>query len=419
MDELSWLFQRQRFGMKSGLARISALLECLGRPQDQFVSILVGGTNGKGSSSSTLASIISASGKKTALFTSPHLTYFAERFVIDAKPLETDLIIGALTAVQPHAEALEATFFEITTALACLLFATAKVDIAVMEVGLGGRFDATNSLEPVLSLITNIDLDHTDILGSSVEQIAFEKAGIMRKHRPVLSAAKAKAAQVLAEQARLKGAELWLLGKEIDVQLKRHSWQGLDLEVSSPLAKSRVQSPLLGRFQAANISLAVTAAHLLGVEATAIRSGVAKTFWPGRLERIRYQNKTFLLDGAHNPAAARVLRETLDDFKLKDITLIFGANKDKDLAETLLPLATLAKHVIVTKASLIPKASSPESLRKLWPGAIVAKTPEQAIQRALELTTEQVIVVAGSLYLAGEVRPIILGQSGEGFERHQ
>jgi dihydrofolate synthase/folylpolyglutamate synthase len=324
-----------------------------------------------------------------------------------------------IAQIKPHAEATEALFFEISTALACQYFAEQGVVYAVMEVGIGGRFDATNSLDPVLSIISNVALDHTDVLGNTVEEIAFEKAGIMRSNSPALSAAKGGAAWVLREQAKEKGAELWLVGEEIRRELLNLSWQGVSLKVKSPLGAFEVHSPLVGRFQADNVSLAVVAAQLLGVEQKAIQEGVQKTRWPGRLERIDYQNRAFLIDGAHNPDAARVLRQTLDDLGVKDITLIFGANKDKDLEATLTPLAELAQRVIFTKASLIPKATSPALLQELWPSAELAANPKEAIDRALERSSESMIVIAGSLYLAGEARPILLGEKGEDFERHQ
>ena len=419
MDLLAWLFARQRFGSKPGLERILALLDRLGNPQREFKTLLVGGTNGKGSTSSTLASILSASGKKTALFTSPHLSYFSERFLIDGQRPSEETLNAMIAQIKPHAEITEALFFEISTALACQYFARQGVDYAVMEVGIGGRFDATNSLEPVLSIISNVALDHTDVLGNTVEEIAFEKAGIMRSNRPVLSAAKGGAARVLQEQAKEKGAALWLLGEEIHHELLSLSWQGISLKVKSPLATQELHSPLVGKFQADNVSLAVVAAQLLGTEPGAIREGVANTRWPGRLERIDYQNRAFLIDGAHNPDAAKVLRQTLGDLGVKDISLIFGANKDKDLEATLTPLAELASQVILTKASLIPKATSPASLQELWPSAELAENPKEAIGKALELDPKSMIVIAGSLYLAGEARLILLGEKGEDFERHQ
>ena len=206
-DLLAWLFARQRFGIKPGLERTRALLDAIGNPQHHFESVLVGGTNGKGSTASTLASILSASGNCTALFTSPHLSTFAERFVVDGE--QTAAIWDVLREIKPAVEESGATFFEATTALACLLFANANVKCAVMEVGLGGRFDATNVLDPSLSIITGVSRDHTHILGDTLGEIAFEKAGIMRPGRLCLTGARGEALKTLREQAQAKGATLW------------------------------------------------------------------------------------------------------------------------------------------------------------------------------------------------------------------
>ena len=177
-DLLDWLFVRQRFGVKPGLERVKGLLGYLGNPQTHFKVVLVGGTNGKGSTASTLASILKASGKRTALFTSPHLTYFNERFVIDGKRITQVEVIDGLKRIKPYASALEATFFEIVVVLACVLFAKRQVDIAVMEVGMGGKNDATNALEPLLSIITNVSLDHTSVLGTYMHMFVTLIAGL-------------------------------------------------------------------------------------------------------------------------------------------------------------------------------------------------------------------------------------------------
>ncbi|MFC6618450.1 bifunctional folylpolyglutamate synthase/dihydrofolate synthase [Deinococcus radiophilus] len=218
---LDWLYAQQRFGIRPGLERVSALLECLGHPERQFRVVLVGGTNGKGSVSATLASILQAAGQRTGLFTSPHLLYFSERFVVDGRPVDQAELYAALAELKPHAEQLEATFFEIVTALSCSLFARAGVSWAVMEVGLGGRLDATNVLSPEVSVITSVGLDHTEVLGHTLEAIATEKAGILREGQPAVTAVSEQLWPVLEET----GADLWALGREfemtVDVQASR------------------------------------------------------------------------------------------------------------------------------------------------------------------------------------------------------
>lgn len=420
-SQLSWLFARQRFGIKPGLARVQALLTRLGEPQEQFGAVLVGGTNGKGSCSSTLAGILSASGRRTGLFTSPHLTRFGERFLVNGAQVSEAELLRGLTTLRPHAEALEATFFEIVTALACLLFARAKVEIAVMEVGLGGRLDATNALTPCLSVITGIALDHTEILGATVTKIAAEKAGIMRAATPTLTGATGAALDVLKETARDLGAPLLVLGEEIALSVHDLGWSGVRCEIWSPLGPLAVTTPLLGSHQARNVALAAVAGQLLGAPSEAVRQGVARTRWPGRLEPVTFKERTFLLDGAHNPEAARALAEALRRLGAVPVKLIFGVAADKAMPEIIGTLEPAVSEVILTRARLSPRAASPASLVPYWNIlASVTDTPQEALELALERTVPgDVVVVAGSLYLIGELRPLLMEEAHEGWERYQ
>ena len=419
-ETLEWLFARQRFGVKPGLARVRALLGRVGNPEAGFETVLVGGTNGKGSTASTLASILTAAGRRTGLFTSPHLSYFAERFQIDGKPVPADVVDTALQNLKPHAEAVEATFFEIVTVLACLLFAQKGVEVAVLEVGLGGRYDATNAAEPVLSILTNVSLDHTQVLGDTVEMIALDKAGILRPGKPTITAATGAGLEVIRAEAARLGAHLFRLGLEFQAETRAAGWDGLELVVHSPEGRIAVHSPLIGRHQAANIALAVVAAQALEVSETAIQKGVHLTKWPGRLERLTFQNRTVLFDGAHNPAAAQTLRAVLAELSITNFTLVAGVGRDKDVAGVLSPLVADAERVILTKASLSPRAADPTDLAETVPHALVEPDPRQALERAVELTSQRnIIVVAGSLYLLGELRPYVLGEKGEGLERWQ
>jgi dihydrofolate synthase/folylpolyglutamate synthase len=423
--QLEWLFSRQCFGMRPGLERIRALLAELGEPQLSFESVLVGGTNGKGSTAATLTASLEAAGRRVALFTSPHLTHFSERFVVDGGRLPGASIRAALETLKPAAEALDATFFEVVTALACLLFKEAGTDIAVMEVGLGGRFDATNALEPLLSIITGISLDHTEVLGDTLEQIAFEKAGIMRPGKLCLTGAEGEALITLRREAECSGTVLWAIGGEIELESKTLGWQGITCTVHSPCGTLRARSPLLGRHQARNVALAAVAAQHLGASAEAVRQGTARTRWPGRLEPTRYRGRTFLLDGAHNPAAAKVLAGALADLSVKggekELPLIFGISKDKDAAGVIAALREVVGEVILTKAKLSPRARDPLELQAFWSqSTFVTQKPEEALELAIARTQPgQHILVAGSLYLIGEMRPLLLGEVAEGLERWQ
>lgn len=419
-DLIDWLFARQRFGIKPGLGRVHALLGRVGNPETAFETVLVGGTNGKGSTASTLASIFTAAGRRTGLFTSPHLTYFGERFQIDGERVPTHVVEATLQTLKPHAEALEATFFEIVTVLACQLFAAAGVETVVLEVGLGGRFDATNAVEPVLSILTNVSLDHTQILGESVEKIAKDKAGILRPGKLALTAATGGGLEVIREEAAQLGARLLVLGSDFRVEVAAAGWDGLELTVASPWGRLAVHSPLIGRHQAANVALAVAAAQALEVSNEAIAAGVRSATWPGRLERLAFQNRTVLFDGAHNPAAAQTLRAVLAELGVTGYTLVAGVGQDKDVAGVLSPLIADAEHVVLTQAGLSPRAADPAELAEIVPGALLEPEPRRALQRAVALTAEKdLIVVAGSLYLVGELRPYVLGEKGEGLERWQ
>ena len=422
--QLEWLFARQRFGVKLGLERVRALLERLEKPERTFEVVLIGGTNGKGSCAATLAAILVAAGRRTALFTSPHLTHFSERFQVNEVAVsEADLLTG-LETVRPHAEALDATFFEIVTALGCALFARQKVELAVFEVGLGGRFDATNALSPRLSIITGVALDHTEILGDTLGKIAAEKAGIMRPKTPLLTGTTGEALDVLRTAARKLDAPLWVLNEDILLNATALGWSGVRCTVASPLATVQVTTPLLGLHQARNVALAVAAAQQLGVAAGVVQEGVARTRWAGRLEPLRYQDRTFLLDGAHNPQAALALADALAKLSAAPVMLIFGAAADKDLTGLVTALEPVTSQVIVTRAVLSPRAAPPETLAALWapyaPSVQRTETPEAALTQALAHTAPgAVIVVAGSLYLIGEIRPLLLAEKPEPWTRWQ
>jgi dihydrofolate synthase / folylpolyglutamate synthase len=417
-DLLDWLFVRQRFEL--GLEKTRELLSRLGNPQNSFKSIIVGGTNGKGSTSATLAGILGAAGYKTGLFTSPHLTYFSERFRLNGEQLSDEQIYATLKIIKPLAEQVGASFYEIVTALGCQLFANEGADFAVMEVGMGGRFDATNVLEPELSVITGVSLDHTTYLGDTPEKIAFEKAGILRD-RLALTGATGGALGVIRERAKEVGSSLLVLDQDIHTTLHQVSWEQTDISVQSGQDEVRVQSPLLGLHQVRNVALAVAAAQSLNIANEAIQKGVTQTKWAGRLEKLLYKDRLFLLDGAHNPEAAQVVVETLEALNTPPVVLLFGIAKDKDVTHVLETLEEVASHVILTKAQLSPRAAEPLELSELSskPHAVIPNLHE-AVEYAVSVTKPgELILVAGSLYLIGEVRPYVLGKVGERFERHQ
>lgn len=420
-----WLFGLQPMGMTLGLDRTRALLAQLGHPQRAFRSVLVGGTNGKGSCASALAQCLEASGESTGLFTSPHLSRLGERFRAHGVEAGRDQIEAAIVRVRPAAERLEASFFEVVTALGCLLFEAAGVSTAVMEVGLGGRFDATNALEPELSIVTGVARDHTAQLGSDPRQIAFEKAGIFRPGKLALTGAQGPALETLRQRANELGAPLWAAGDEIEVEGEELAWQGVRLTVRCPAGQAGGTAPLVGRHQIRNLSLAACAALALEVSPEEVADGLAATRWPGRLERLHHRGRWVVFDGAHNPAAARALALALRRLGAEPFTLLVGAGRDKNLDGMAPELARGASQVIATSASNSPRARSAGEVADHFGGLVAAdplavSAPRDALEAALKATPPRgTIVVAGSLYLVGELRPVITGEELEGFERWQ
>ncbi|EYB66747.1 bifunctional folylpolyglutamate synthase/ dihydrofolate synthase [Deinococcus phoenicis] len=414
MTELDWLFARQRFGVHPGLGRVRALLARLADPQEAFQTVLVGGTNGKGSTAATLAGMLTAGAERTGLFTSPHLTRFSERFVVDGQEVPGERVLDALHRVRPQAERVEASFFEIVTALGCLLFAEAGVTTAVMEVGLGGRLDATNALDPALSVITNVALDHTGVLGGTREAIAQEKAGILRAGRPAVTGVSAGLLPLL----ETREADLWALGREVQLEAAPLGWAGWDVRVRVPGTVLPFHTPLLGAHGARNAALAAAAAHRLGVGQAALQAGAAGVRWPGRLEVLPWRGGRVLLDGAHNPDGAGALAEALRGLGVERLPIVFGAAADKDVAGVAGALRPVASEVILTRALLSPRAADPASLAPYFEGLPVRLADTPAAALAL-LPPEGLAAVCGSLYLLGEVRPLLLGEAAEGRERWQ
>ncbi|SEJ82636.1 dihydrofolate synthase / folylpolyglutamate synthase [Deinococcus reticulitermitis] len=413
--QVRWLFEQQRFGVHPGLVRIAALLSRLGEPQRKLEVLLVGGTNGKGSTAASLDAMLRAGGRRSALFTSPHLTRFGERFVVEGQELPPAEIEAALARLRPQAEAVGASFFEIVTALGLELFAQAGAEIAVMEVGLGGRLDATNALDPRLSVITNVSLDHTAILGNTRELIAAEKAGILRSGRPAVTGVGADLLPILERE----GADLWALGREMALETRPLGWEGAEVRLRLPGGELLLRTPLLGEHGAHNAALAAAAAWRLGISPEATVQGAAQVRWPGRLEVVPWQGRRVLLDGAHNPAGAQALARTLGALGAAPLPIIFGAAEDKDLAGVVAPLRPLASRVILTRAQLSPRAAPPGHLAPLWSGTECVQAADGAEALSQLRPEEETVLVCGSLYLLGEVRPLLLGEGAEKRERWQ
>lgn len=418
-EVFDWLYGRQYFGIRLGLERVQHLLARVSNPQQCFRSILVGGTNGKGTTAAHLAAMLQAAGHNTALYTSPHLTHFAERFVVNNQPLDEEVLAHSILELKPHAEDLDASFFEVLTALACLVFAKVGVEWAVMEVGLGGRWDATNALEPELSIISSIGLDHTEWLGQTLEAIASEKAGILRPHHPAVVALHPKQNPELLNIFRQTRADIWALELDIQLDITSLAWQGSQLDLELPTGQNlQLTTPLLGEHSARNAALAAAAAARLGLSNQHIASGAARVQWSGRLEVIERDEQRFLLDGAHNADGARALAKALAGLDCPSLPMVFGASSGKDLSSIASTLTPRASWVVLTKSQLSPRSAEPETIAPLFTNLpmVLTHTPQQALEAVAH---EPQVLVCGSLYLVGEIRLLLLGNRSEGRLRMQ
>ncbi|MEE2775462.1 MAG: folylpolyglutamate synthase/dihydrofolate synthase family protein [Acidobacteriota bacterium] len=410
------LAELEVFGVKLGLETTTDLLAALGQPQGAYPVILVGGTNGKGSTATVLSEILRAAGRRVGLYTSPHLEVVEERIRVDGSCLTEDTLSSYLEWVIERADVVlghPPTYFESLTVAAYAYFRDRAVDVAVMEVGLGGRLDATNAADPILSIVTSISRDHTQVLGEGLDQIAREKAGIFRTGRPALCWLEpALAAAALIDEAERRGSRLVDAGHGV-------SWsdeaRGLSERRSARLetarSEYRIETSLVGAYQMRNLSIAVRAAEILsdagfeiGVEA--IEAGIRASWWPGRCEVVELPGGgRFLLDAAHNEDGIRWLGRQLDASCGKERwQVIFGTLDDKPAESMLGEILPHAERLILT-APDSPRATSPETLLPLH-GAdrfLFASTCAEALDLALGVPAPRV-VACGSIYLVGEVR---------------
>jgi dihydrofolate synthase/folylpolyglutamate synthase len=402
-------------GMRPGLERIEALLDALGRPERQYVLAHVGGTNGKGSISAMLAAMLGAGGRRVGLYTSPHLVSFRERIRVDARAIDEDAVVDGVEALGTLVARLDATVFEATTALALDHFARERVDVAVLEVGLGGRFDSTTVGRPAVAVLGPIDLDHREVLGDTLSAIATEKVGIFRSGVAVSAAQSPEAAAVVLAHVARAGVPLLLEGRDLTVRLRERSLQGQRIDCAGPGWRlDDLRLGLLGAYQPANALLAVAAARVLDVPEAAVRQGLERARWPGRFEVRTRPGGWLVLDGAHNPAGARALAASLDAyFGETPITLVLGVLRDKDAAGIMRPLLARARRVVLT-ASSNPRAAAPAGLRPLVPPSLstaVAPSIAEALALAEEEPRSPILCVAGSLALVGDALRHLAGGS--------
>jgi dihydrofolate synthase/folylpolyglutamate synthase len=401
-------------GMRQGLERIEGLLDALGRPEQRYRLVQVGGTNGKGSVSAMLAAILKSAGHRVGLYTSPHLVSFRERIRVDGEPIPEDGVVDGVEALGTLVARLDASTFEATTALALDHFAREAIDVAVLEVGLGGRLDATTVGHPEVAVLAPIDLDHQAVLGNTIEAIATEKAAIIRSGIAISAAQTPAAARVIAARAGAVGVPLLLEGRDLSVSVEGRGPDGQRLTCAGPgWSLTGLELAMPGSYQPSNALLAVAGARELGAGDAAIRDGLARAWWPGRFQVVRRPQGFLVLDGAHNPAGAHALAVSLRDvFGQAPITFVLGILADKDAAGIVAALAPLADRFILV-APPSPRAATPDTLRALVPAAVrsveIAGSPVEGLERAGRAATTPVICVAGSLFLIGDVLRYLAG----------
>jgi dihydrofolate synthase/folylpolyglutamate synthase len=412
---LSYLYDLQKYGIKFGLSSTSNLLARLGNPHKNLKAVHIAGTNGKGSTAAMLSAVLTRIGMQVGLYTSPHLVRFNERFRINDQDVDDRVIIDVFLRVKDVVDEGEPpTFFEMTTAMALCLFAERAVDYAILEVGMGGRLDATNIIQPEITIINNIAFDHQEFLGLTLGRIAREKAGIIKQGVPLITAVKQPAAlAVIKERCSALGAPCYRVGQQIKVRSRSarcFSYRGLKWRLEN------LQLPLAGRHQLLNAATALGALEVLEQlgrlhpTTEQLQEGLNKTRWPGRLEWFS-QRPPVLLDGAHNNAGIVSLRKALqEEYTYKRLIIVLGIMADKDLWGMLHRLAPLADHIILTRPRY-ERAAEPEALREMA-GEFANRTElirsvRQALKRAMTLATpEDLVVVTGSLYFIGEVKEI-------------
>ena len=383
-EAVNYLNDLNIFGIKPGLERITLLAEELSNPQNFYKTIHVAGTNGKGSTCAMLAEILQAHGKKVGLFTSPHLKSYCERMKINGENISESEFAEIIELVKFFE--IPATQFEVLTAVAFVYFASRNVDIAVIEVGLGGSFDSTNIITPEVSVITNVALDHENILGD-LKNIARNKAGIIKKNIPIVTGATGEPLKIIREVAEKNNSPLFEVTKPADVKIN-----------------------LRGEFQKMNAAVAIQTAKVLGISDADIFTGLEKVHWAGRFEILETDFGKIIIDGAHNPHGAAALRESLDkNFPDGRRIFIFGALADKNIDAMIKILFRREDFVIVS----LPNSSRAESVNNLCNrlknfeiNCVAAENISDAVDKLK--TFDGVKIAAGSLYLIGEVRNLVV-----------
>ncbi|MDY6289875.1 MAG: folylpolyglutamate synthase/dihydrofolate synthase family protein [Succiniclasticum sp.] len=417
-ESIAYLESLGQFGIRLGMERIQQLLFVLGHPENQVKTVHVAGTNGKGSVTTMISTILTEAGLRVGKFTSPHLVRYNERIQINEKEISDEDFAKVLTTVRDFADDLvkkgaceQPTQFEILTAAAFHYFAISQVDYAIIEVGLGGLWDSTNLIKPLVSVITNVALDHTKVLGSTLEEIALQKAGIIKENVPVVTGASGRALPPIQVMSAVKQAPIYVYGQsfrgeEVSSSIERQAF----LLKAGTNYTSEYEIQLPGVHQIANASLAIVAVKIVSKQDARITEehlhrGAARTKWPGRLEKIS-SAPDVILDGAHNPDGAEALRNALDKYyPEKKRCFVFGMMADKDVDEVIRILFRPSDTVFTVRADEGPRAAKAEDLAERI-GSQAAASPVGDVLQAYTMActkagTDGIVCVCGSLYLVG------------------
>jgi len=418
-DCINWLNSFEKFGIKLGLDRIEYICKKLENPQNSYKIIHVGGTNGKGSVCRFLESILVNSGYNVGTYTSPHLQRFSERFTLNKKEISKKEIQKLIVKIKPIIEKMidknnTPTYFEIVTAMAFQYFKIKKVDFAIIEVGLGGRCDATNILRPIVTIITNVSYDHQNILGEKIKDISFEKAGIIKENVPIVTAATGKALGVIKKVAQQRNSKIEIIDNE-SFNLISKNFDLYEYIIYGSLKEYQVKTSIIGKHQGENIAIAITAIEILQMNGIFITDeSIVEAFLitknPGRMETIE-KNPTILIDGAHNISGMKYLRSTIkEDFSFEKLILIFGILSDKNIKEISDIIIPISDIVIATK-SQTSRAFNPKKLKEMIgkKEVIVKDRINEALIYAKKIAGKNdLICVTGSLYTVGEARDYLL-----------
>jgi dihydrofolate synthase/folylpolyglutamate synthase len=420
-EATDWLFNIRRFGTERTLDPIIKLMELLGNPHKKLKYIHVTGTNGKGSTSAMIAAILNSSGYKVGLFTSPHLIDFTERIVVNEKQISQDEVVRLVNAIKPLVESLSnepkkvhPLFFDLVTAMALVYFYEQNVDFAVMEVGMGGRLDATNIIDPYVSVITNVSLEHTEVLGDTVIKIASEKAGIIKKERVLVTGTQDPEVFAFLKQRCLElNTTFYHVGTNITYKLISTDLDYQKVIIKNDFGCYLVELPLLGSHQLINASMAIGAVTALRkysiiIEKNAIETGLHNVKWPGRLE-VMQRHPLVIIDSAKDEAAIKNLANNIPEIKHGKLILILSISSDKRITEMLTHLIPFVDYFIITMHGVMGRAVKPVTLTNILDefGKLyeVKLNVFEAIDKSLELANEDdMVLITGSVFLVGEAR---------------